>query len=511
MACGEVAIRRRFERSGARATGREAAGWGTSIGCSPTSVPWRAEATITRSSPATGTSTTCPTAETWSSPELLYEIGRAFGMLGNEDKVERYLLRCADLAPRRAAVFHCAIGWYFQRKKKWTKALRWYDRALQSFPTYHLCLFRRGLLPGEAPSASRGRRRSTRARDVWEQAGPEQRMRGRGVSRSRCSSISRACCATSASSIAQPEALDACRVLDGETDPPAIRPEHLLACRAELLLRRRTIPSGARALFEEARELDPTSSYVWERLGRVHELLGDHDDAEAAYRRAVALPRGALRAPVARPLPPERDRNLAQAAAPSLTALRDVRARNRSFASRSRGCTSHANGRTAAYEQVAQALACRREGGFAEGLRLAADLAERLGRPDEAATHLRQLARIAPDDAEIARRAELLADARLGGSATSRSAAPRAGRAPLRRLRSSTSAGATACTGIVDRFFAEKGFGFVRYGEGQTLFFHVTQCPDGVTRIEPGTTVSFIVGHNPKKGKPQAEAIRFGD
>jgi len=39
----------------------------------------------------------------------------------------------------------------------------------------------------------------------------------------------------------------------------------------------------------------------------------------------------------------------------------------------------------------------------------------------------------------------------------------------------------------------------------------VTQFPDGVTRIEPGTSVSFIVGHNPKKGKPQAEAIRLGE
>ncbi|MGH7894146.1 MAG: hypothetical protein ACREQL_05710, partial [Candidatus Binatia bacterium] len=40
-----------------------------------------------------------PEEETWQATELLYEIGRAFGMLGNEDKVERYLLRCADLAP----------------------------------------------------------------------------------------------------------------------------------------------------------------------------------------------------------------------------------------------------------------------------------------------------------------------------------------------------------------------------------------------------------------------------
>src|SRR5262249_45894923 len=59
-----------------------------------------------------GTLDDTPEDETWNSTELLYEIGRAFGMLGNEDKVERYLLRCAELAPRRAAVFHCAIGWY---------------------------------------------------------------------------------------------------------------------------------------------------------------------------------------------------------------------------------------------------------------------------------------------------------------------------------------------------------------------------------------------------------------
>src|SRR5256712_10406403 len=105
-----------------------------------------------------GTLDDTPEEETWNSTELLFEIGRAFGMLGNEEKVERYLLRCAELAPRRAAVFHCAIGWYFQRKKKWTKALRWYDRALASFPTYPLCLFRPGYCPpkGHPPPQAGG-------------------------------------------------------------------------------------------------------------------------------------------------------------------------------------------------------------------------------------------------------------------------------------------------------------------------------------------------------------------
>ena len=447
-----------------------------------------------------------PADDTWNSTELLYEVGRAFGILGNEDKVERYLLRCADLAPRRAAVFHCAIGWYFQRKKKWTKALRWYDRALQSFGTYHLCLFRRGYCleklhrPREAVEAL------TRARDVWEQAGPEQRLRGRGVQVQVLFHLSREL-RDLADFEGAAEALDACRALDAETDPPAIRPEHLLACRAELLLRQND-HIGARALFEEAREIDPTSSYVWERLGRVHELLGDHEEAEAAYRRAVALPRGTFAYLSLGRFHLHVTGRYAEAAEALSIALRELQSAE-PLVRLELARLQLACGRVrAAYEQVEQALACRREGGFADGIRLAAELAERLGRPADAAGHLRQLARLTPDEDVLIRRADelehtaemppppdpplppslaLLSDARLDIRARDR------------------------VSGIVDRFFAEKGFGFVRYGEGQTLFFHVTQFPDGITRIEPGTAVSFIVGHNPKKGKPQAEAIRLGE
>src|SRR4029077_8897157 len=192
-----------------------------------------------------------PEEETWNSTELLFEIGRAFGMLGYEEKVERYLLRCAELAPRRAAVFHCAIGWYFQRKKKWTKALRWYDRALASFPTYHLCLFRRGYClekrhrPREAVEALQ------RARSVWDQAGPEQRLRGRGVQVQVLFHLSRMLRDLSEFEAAA-EALEECRKLGAETQPPAIRPEHILASHAELLMRRGDLDT-AQVLFERAR------------------------------------------------------------------------------------------------------------------------------------------------------------------------------------------------------------------------------------------------------------------
>jgi cold shock CspA family protein len=63
--------------------------------------------------------------------------------------------------------------------------------------------------------------------------------------------------------------------------------------------------------------------------------------------------------------------------------------------------------------------------------------------------------------------------------------------------------------GVVDRFFVEKGFGFVHYDNGQqSIFFHVTQCEDGGEGLAPGARVTFRIGHNPKKGKTQAEDLR---
>ncbi|HEV7734955.1 MAG TPA: cold shock domain-containing protein [Candidatus Binatia bacterium] len=452
-----------------------------------------------------GTVDDTPEEETWNSTELLYEIGRAFGMLGNEDKVERYLLRCAELAPRRAAVFHCAIGWYFQRKKKWTKALRWYDRALQSFPTYHLCLFRRGYCLEKLHRPREAAEALSRARAVWDGAGADQRTRGRGVQVQVLFHLSRVL-RDLGDFDAATEALDECRVLDADTDPPAIRPEHILACCGELQLRRGDLV-GARALFEQARDLDRTSSYVWERIGRVHELQSNTDEAEAAYRHAITLPRGAFAYLALGRLHTQVTTDLPAAAAALAEALRQLPSAEPLVRLELARLQLVCGRPRAAYAQVEQALACRREGGFAEGLRLAAELAERLGLIDAAAGYLRQLARLVADDDVLIKRAAALEqqppreepvppDEALPDALTllSDSALDTPGRARV--------------VGVVDRFFSDKGFGFVRYGDGQTLFFHVTQCQDGGDGIAPGAPVSFIVGHNPKKGKPQAEAVR---
>jgi tetratricopeptide (TPR) repeat protein/cold shock CspA family protein len=446
-----------------------------------------------------------PEDDLWSSTDLLYEVGRAFGMLGNEEKVERYLLRCAELAPRRAAVFHCAIGWYFQRKKKWTKALRWYDRALVSFSTYHLCLFRRGYCleklhrPREAVEALE------RASAVWNQAGADQRVRGRGVQVQVLFHLSRML-RDLGNFDESAAALEACRQLDAETQPPAIRPEHILASQGELLMRRGDL-DGAHALFDEARALDPDSSYVWERIGRVQELRGDIDAAQDAYRRAASLPRGAFAYLALGRLHTEITHDHRAAASALAEALRQLQSAEplvRLELARLQLALARPR---AARAQVEEALACRREGGFAEALRLAADVAERLGDRDAAAGYLQQVAKLAPEDDQVARRIETL---ERSGSLTQPPAdAPLPPGFEVLANAALDAPGRARVEGVIDRFFADKGFGFVRYGDGQTLFFHVTQCQDGAAGLAPGAAVSFILGHNPKKGKPQAEAVRL--
>jgi tetratricopeptide (TPR) repeat protein len=446
-----------------------------------------------------------PEEETWHSTELLFEIGRAFGMLGNEEKVERYLLRCAELAPRRAAVFHCAIGWYFQRKKKWTKALRWYDRALQSFPTYHLCLFRRGYCleklhrPREAVEAL------ARARTIWDQAAPDQRQRGRGVQVQVLFHLSRGLRDLGNFDDAA-EALDACCELDRDSNPPAIRAEHTLACRGELHLRRGDL-SAAITTFRDARDIDPTSSYLWERLGRVHELRGELESAEASYRQATTLPRGSFAFLALGRFYLHARRDLAPAATALIEALRRVRAAEPLIRLELARLQLACDRPRAALLQIERALACRREQGFAEGLRLAADLALRLGRIADAIKHLDDLGRLAPEDPQPSRRAAEL----TALPAVTDVAPPDASLPPELTVLDEVAVeppGRERLIGVVDRFFEDKGFGFLHYDKGQSIFFHVTQCEEGATGMAPGIRVTFRVGHNPKKGKPQAEALR---
>ena len=231
--------------------------------------------------------------------------------------------------------------------------------------------------------------------------------------------------------------------------------------------------------------------------------------AEAAYRHATELPRGAFAYLALGRLHTEITHDHRSAATALAEALRQAQSAEPLVRLELARLHLALDRPHAALAQVEQALACRREGGFAEALRLAAEVSERLGRLTEAAGHLRQLSRLLPDDEVITKRLEVL------DATPPRPGAPPPDDSPLPSgfevLNNAAvdAPGRARLQGVVDRFFADKGFGFVRYGEGQSLFFHVTQCQDGGMGIATGATVSFILGHNPKKGKPQAEAVRI--
>jgi tetratricopeptide (TPR) repeat protein len=227
-----------------------------------------------------------PADDTWNSPDLLYEIGRAFGILGTRTRSSgtcsaaptwRRAGRPSSTAPSAGT----SSG-----KKKWTKALRWYDRALQSFPTYHLCLFRRGYCLEKLPPPARSRRGLTRARDVWEQAGTEQRDPRPGVQVQVLFHLS----AFSAIWLISPRPPPRWTPAASSTrDRSAGHPPRAPAGLPGELLLRQNDHAGARPL-RRGREIDPD---VELHLGAARpgpRALGDFDDAESAYRRAVRFP-----------------------------------------------------------------------------------------------------------------------------------------------------------------------------------------------------------------------------
>jgi len=236
----------------------------------------------------------------------------------------------------------------------------------------------------------------------------------------------------------------------------------------------------------------------------VYELRGELEAAEDAYRRSTLLPRGAFAYLALGRFHLHATGRLPEAATALVEAMQRLLGAE-PLIRLELARLEHACGRPrAALAQAERALACRREGGFPEALRLAADLAEQLGLLDVAARHLDQLVRLLPEDAPLAARRAALATPLVAP-------VPDPPLPPELAVLDQIACDGTAdarLVGVVDRFFAEKGFGFLHYDQGRSIFFHVTQCEEGAQGISPGTRLSFRVGHNPKKGKTQAEDLR---
>ncbi len=446
----------------------------------------------------------------WDDVEFVLEIARTYSLVGNDAKVEAFFLRCAQLHPRRAALYRCQIGWFFQRKKRWARALTWYDRALETFPGYHLCLFRKGYCLERLHRPRAAVAALQQACAAFDKAPPDQRERSRGIQVQILFHLARNLREVGLTDEAR-AALDGCAELDDRLHEKVIKPEHRLASYGETFLRDGDAESALRELTK-AQEIDPGSAVIWERLGRAYELAGRLDDAEAAMVRASKLPKGAV----------------------ALIALARLQMRTGRYADAARSlCEAlrqHPQGEVQIRIELAelQLLLGRPATALHDLERLAAgrvppqstlavDVETRLarihlahGRPSEALEHLQAAAEHDPDDEHTR---ALLEQTRARLVQTGVNETPR----PLADALLPADVAAILgeqepprVTGHVANYFADRGFGFITYGEdNRTLFFHVSQFEPGAPEgLGTGMAVSFVIGVNHRSRKQQAEHVR---
>lgn len=441
----------------------------------------------------------------WNDLELVDELARAHSLAGDEQGVVRFFQRCADLNLGRAALYRCQVGWFYQRRKNWARALRWYEEALETFPNYHLCLFRKGYCLERQHRPRAAAAAFAAAAEVFEKSDADQRARSQGIQIQNLFHLSRNLRETGATAAAR-AALEKCDLLD--TGPEnIIRREHRLASRAEIALAE-NLPAEAVADLEAARKMENRSAVLWERLGRAYHALGRPTDAEAALRHATRLPKGAV----------------------SLVALaRFLRAEKRLVECAEtlhQGLREHPKGEVhlrlesarleLALDRPGKALAIlerlnagRVQAGSTQAVAIESAIGALHASHGDFARALPYLEAAAAQESAHDDTRKALAEARASAATGPLNVQPMQD-APLPApIAAVLERAPQRIEGEVVSYFADRGFGFVAHGEKRdTIFFHVSQCQglDGGLP-EPGQAVTFFLARNRRSGKSQAEEI----
>ncbi len=438
----------------------------------------------------------------WKDLDLLVRVARAHSIAGNATKVERFYSRCAELHPSRAALYHAQTGWFFQRAKRWARAISWYDHALATFPDYHLALFRRGYCLERLHRPREAAANLEAADHAWAGANPAQRERSLGIQSQVLFHLARNLREIGETTRAR-EILERCERLETRPDS-AIKREHLLASAAATHLRDGDA-ERAIALLTEARRLDPSSAAILERLGLALETSGREAEAEMVLLEAVAMPKGSVALLGLSRFLLARGRHVE--AASSLQRALERHPRGEVQIRIELANLHRALGRPVTALEILDRLGAGRVPPHSSlAVEVHRTMAEIAWAHGDRATALARLRNALDHDPTDARARVLLQEVEGSPDVPRREPVDQ----PLPgEIAATLAARATRANGRIANYIADRGFGFITPdGSNRSIFFHVSHVPeDSIEELQAGRAVTYIVVENPLTGKRQAEEL----
>ncbi len=118
-----------------------------------------------------------PVAESGSAgSEVFSNLGFAYSQLNRLDEARYCYKQWLELEPNRAQPHYC-LGYIDYMEKEWKEAIEWFDQALEIFPDYMVCLYRKGVAQFNMLKSKTALETFTRAIKVYQASENPQFMK----------------------------------------------------------------------------------------------------------------------------------------------------------------------------------------------------------------------------------------------------------------------------------------------------------------------------------------------
>jgi tetratricopeptide (TPR) repeat protein len=194
---------------------------------------------------------------------------------GQYDRAIQVLYSLCELEPHIAR-WPYMIGYQHYMRQNWHTAIEWFDKALALRPDYPVVLYRKGYALLQLGDKVGGLRDLGRCTDIWRKLSPDKQQAHSSTYSDACFQIGKAYLNDGLSLKAEKPLTEAVRFDPNDPDKRYELGKCLLKNKAA---------GPAIAQLQEADRLRAGVDYVLDRLGQAFTAIGDFVQAEAAYHR----------------------------------------------------------------------------------------------------------------------------------------------------------------------------------------------------------------------------------